>query len=165
MDGGNIVLERTTLVANSASSRGGAVLVTSAPITVTNSTFSGNRADDGGGIAANAYPTGRQPSVHVSFSTFAQNTSDLGAGIWIGNPDWEDVRVHGTLLDNPAGGSCAAFVPHSSEGDNLDSGRSCFFSGPGDLSSISDPRLGCSPTTAGRPRRTPFWPAARPGMP
>jgi predicted outer membrane repeat protein len=126
-------------------------------LTLTNVTVSGNIADQfGGGIANLVVETGIQSGggvvTQVSASTLTMtnvtvtgNTPGglLGAGCSGLNCEQGSIHLTNTIMaNNLLSANCsAAPVTITSLGHNLDSGTSCGFTGPGDLSN-TDPLLG-----------------------
>jgi CSLREA domain-containing protein/uncharacterized repeat protein (TIGR01451 family) len=138
---GTVALSRDTISANSASGFGGGVSSRD-PLTVTDSTLTGNTAGrDGGGLASVGY------SATVSFSTIDANSAggsggDLGNGGEGGQVNVDDsIVTAGTAAGAPS--LCTTYGV-SSNGHNLfsDDGSSCgTAAGNGDVLS-ADPQLG-----------------------
>jgi predicted outer membrane repeat protein len=97
---GTVTVTNSTFSGNSAGQTGGAILNTGA-LSVTNSTFVGNSATGGGAIAS-------QNSVTLSNSTLSGNSAGTGGALYI---------VGGTLTlsssilaNSPSGGNCFVYV-------------------------------------------------------
>jgi hypothetical protein len=130
-------VERSTLVANDATGEGGGVLLVG-PGRFTNSTLSGNHADDGGAIFHTSSPVcfgfdcGRDELV-LDSSTLAENRAAGGVdGIRGGG--FFLLQAVGTIFANRR--NCELPV-NDSIGWNLETGTSCELDGPGDLSSTA----------------------------
>ena len=79
--GDTLRLENCTFRNNTASGRGGAILIETGAAEITGCTFTGNISGGNGGAIA----TLSMPSVHVSGCTFADNKASLGGGVnWLG---------------------------------------------------------------------------------
>jgi large repetitive protein len=122
----------STLAGNSAS-LGGAIEVEGAAfVYLRGSTLTGNSAKSGTGGAIDTYGCGGGV---VSYSTIAGNSSGL-------NLPCSALMVTGSIIAASAPGpNCAGAAPHESAGYNLDTGVSCAFAKPTDLTA-ADPRLG-----------------------
>jgi hypothetical protein len=95
-------------------------------------TLAGNSAASGTGGAIDTYGCGGGV---VSYTTIAGNSSGL-------NLPCSDLVVTGSIIAASAPGpNCAGAAPHESAGYNLDTGVSCTFAKPTDLTA-ADPRLG-----------------------
>jgi CSLREA domain-containing protein len=121
----------STLAGNSAD-LGGAIEVQGAAfVYLRNSTLTGNSARPGAGGAVDTYACGGGV---VSYSTIAGNTSGL-------NLPCSNLTVTGSIIAASAPGpNCAGAAPHESAGYNLDTGVSCAFAKPTDLTA-ADPQL------------------------
>jgi hypothetical protein len=141
----------STLAGNTAKLGGGIEVEGAAFVYVLNSTLTGNDARSGTGGAIDTYACG---GGIVSYSTIAGNSSGL-------NLPCSNLEITGTIVASSAPGpNCAGAAPHESAGYNLDTGTSCAFSQPTDLTAAG-PELG--PLAAnGGPTRTR---APRPGSP
>jgi CSLREA domain-containing protein len=143
-------VEQSTLSGNKAGIGGG--IETSTTLTVTGSTLTGNKAQQGGGIEVedttirvfNSTMTG---NAHAAIQTFACGGGTVGYTTFDANsPDLSlscpDLQLVGTIVAGPASGTnCAGASPTETAGYNLDSGTSCGFTKPTDLTKTS-PRLG-----------------------
>jgi CSLREA domain-containing protein len=136
-DGGGIslfnmglsVIENTTISGNTAATSGGGIyfwgLGMGGDLKLYNLTVSGNRAGTtGGGIEAASGVIG------VGNVTLAQNTAPSAGGFHSA----ATVHVLNTILADNTGGNCGGSV--SSFGNNLDTGASCAFAEPGDLTGL-----------------------------
>ncbi|MCA9773569.1 MAG: hypothetical protein KC466_14230, partial [Myxococcales bacterium] len=139
--GGALEVIGSTFVGNSALDWGGAIYnAGSTPLTIRNSTLTANAvtngASTGGAIRANTHPTGFTRLVHA---TVADNTSG-GAGSQLSCFECADrILVANSIVSGSgATANCAADV--LSEGGNVESGASCAFDDPTDLSN-ADPLL------------------------
>ena len=102
----------STLTGNKAQ-QGGGIEVEGATINVLNSTFTGNR---GSGIQTYACGGGT-----VGYTTMNGNDSALSLSC-------PDLRLTGTIVaGSTSGGNCAGAEPAETVGYNLDSGTSCRF--------------------------------------
>ena len=126
--GGQIVVDRVTLLGNEAADRGGGIWAYR-PITITSSTISGNSAgEEGGGIWTS-------DQIDVDHSTIVQNESaEAGGGIYADASE-QGVNIRHTIVaSNTSGGSGAPDVGVASGrtvtalfsliGDNTGSGLS-----------------------------------------
>jgi large repetitive protein len=122
----------STLAGNSAT-LGGAIEVEGAAfVYLLNSTLTGNSARPGSGGAIDTYACGGGV---VSYSTIAGNSSGL-------NLTCSNLVVTGSIIAASAPGpNCAGAAPHESAGYNLDTGVSCAFARPTDMTA-ADPQLG-----------------------
>ena len=127
---GTLTLSNVSISGNSADLGGG--IENEDTATLSNVTISGNSADLGGGIE-------NEDTATLSNVTISNNTAGVGGGIenFSGTLTLSNV----TISNNTAGvgGNCSGFI--TSLGHNLDSGTTCGFTGPGDLSN-TDPLLG-----------------------
>jgi len=122
----------STLAGNSAT-LGGAIEVEGASfVYVLDSTLTGNSAKSGTGGAIDTYGCGGGV---VSYSTIAGNSSGL-------NLPCSALVVTGSIIaTSTPGPNCSGAAPHESAGYNLDTGVSCAFAKPTDLTAAS-PQLG-----------------------
>jgi len=122
----------STLAGNSAVLGGGIEVEGAAFVYLLNSTLTGNTAKSGAGGAIDTYACGGGV---VSYTTIAGNSSGL-------NLPCSNLVVTGSIIAASAPGpNCAGTAPHESAGYNLDTGVSCAFAKPTDLTA-ADPRLG-----------------------
>jgi CSLREA domain-containing protein len=130
-DAASIDLIMVTISDSKAGDEGGGIEASSSEANLRNVTLSGNKAKRGGGLIAEG-----DAEVLVNNSTFAGNSASDGASI-LGESS-EPVLIQNTILvakkDNCSGSG-------DSLGNNIDSGTSCFLSGPGDQEDV-DPLLG-----------------------
>ncbi|MFL5331089.1 MAG: right-handed parallel beta-helix repeat-containing protein [Gemmataceae bacterium] len=75
---GTLTVTNSTFEANTATSQGGALLTYYGNTTIQNSTFSGNRASNGGAIST--YSGTGSPSLELDFVTVSGNTATAGVG-------------------------------------------------------------------------------------
>jgi uncharacterized repeat protein (TIGR01451 family) len=155
---GALTLSGVAVMGNTAGRDGGGVFSSGGAVAITDTTLSGNAAVDGGGLAVqtgtlamtNVTVSGNTASSDggglligtVTFTlthvTIADNSAASGGGISGGGGGNDEIR--NTLIANSAaGGECDA--PQTSLGNNLDSGSTCGFAGPGDVVS-TNPQLG-----------------------
>src|SRR5207302_304043 len=140
---GNLIVARSLFYANSGE-WGGAI--TTLPIggatsvTIIDSTFAGNSADQGGAIYVSGSP------LTITGSTFsgnsAANTNPLqGAGAIV-HAGGGTATIGGTIIAHSIGGNCVGIAPPLADlGHNLtDAGGNCGLTGPTDLPN-TDPRL------------------------
>jgi len=133
---GTLTITNSTISGNLARNRGGGIFNASLrPLTITNSTISDNivvRADggDGGGI----YNGGTL--LEITNVTMNNNTAAIGGGI---RNDTNAMLKNTIIANSPSGGNCFGTI--TSNGNNLDSGETCGFTGTGDLTN-TDPLLG-----------------------
>jgi hypothetical protein len=155
--GGGIYARRTLRVIDSTiadnlarsptqsfSSSGGGIFI-AAEGTIENSTVSGNTVrSPGGGAGGGIYTDGQLGLTNV---TIARNQSGAGGGIFAANRPGENFQdavntiIAGNVARQSQGGPNCSGGGLVSLGGNLDSGRSCGFTGPGDLER-ADARLG-----------------------
>jgi large repetitive protein len=127
---GSLTVTQSTLARNSAPVGAALEVEGSSSFSLSNSTVSANTADPGQGVVQ----TYACSSGTVSYVTFAGNSNALGISC-------HDVRVTGTILsDSTDGPNCVGAAPVETTGYDLDSGTSCAFGLPTDLTS-TDPRL------------------------
>src|SRR5215472_2283277 len=126
----------STLAGNSATLGGAIEVEGESFFYLRSSTLTGNFAKSGTGGAIDTYGCGGGV---VSYSTIAGNSSGL-------NLPCSDLVVTGSIIAASAPGpNCAGAAPHESAGYNLDTGVSCAFAKPTDLTA-ADPQL--APLTA-----------------
>lgn len=162
VSGGALDARDVTITGNATTFGGGGLYVTSSSTAaLTNSTVSANRDDTVGGGILNG------GTLTLTNVTVSGNISSEGGGIWNsigtdaslnnvtmtanvgGGISGGDVTAKNTIVaNNIAGDNCAA-PAMISNGHNLDSGTTCSFTGPGDLSGI-DPMLGPLAHNGGR---------------
>jgi predicted outer membrane repeat protein len=135
---GTLTITGSTLTNNSSSGNnggyGGAIFTSAGTVTVTNSSFSGNAATTSGGAI---YSEGG--TVQISNSTFGNNPETIGGGGALSNAG-SSVLIQNSIVANSAnGGNCAGTI--TSDGYNLSSDSTCFFSSTGDLNN-QNPKLG-----------------------
>ena len=139
---GSLYLQETTVSGNTAgtstipsvSGEGGGIYVgpSAVPVSLLNSTISGNEAvrdvegfSEGGGIyAANDFTS--------DFVTVANNSAAVGGGVYT-TPGGGSASVHYTLVAGNVGGSCAGVVDEYVESFNLEDGSGCEFDESGDI--------------------------------
>lgn len=98
VEGGTLVLRRTTIEGNEAGQRGGAVSLNGGSLAVVDSTIRGNLAGtDGGGIAA----SGTSGWVRIDGSTISENSGSTGGGLWASGASAAQVR-NSTFSTNEA---------------------------------------------------------------
>lgn len=131
-DGTDTLYVTASTLAGNRAGLGGAIEVESAAfVYLLNSTLTGNSATSGTGGAIDTYACGGGV---VSYSTIAGNSSGL-------NLPCSDLMVTGSIIAASAPGpNCAGAPPHESAGHNLDTGVSCAFAKPTDLTA-ADPQL------------------------
>ena len=152
-------LTNVTISGNTAH-LGGGIENEGTAMTLTNVTISGNTADEGGGIDTT-------PNATLTNVTIAGNTAGVGGGISYSIFFTAAPTAKNTILaNNGFSDNCSisttaiGVLPIVSLGHNLDSGSTCAFTGPGDLSN-TDPKLGPLQNNGG-PTQTH---ALRPGSP
>jgi CSLREA domain-containing protein len=133
---GTATIVASTIGNNSTPGSGGGIyLADGATLALTNSTISGNSAATGGGI----YQAGAG-TLSLTNATIANNTASAnGSGLYkvSGTTDFKNTIV----ANNTGSANCFHATPLTSLGNNIDSGASCSFNGPNDLSN-TDPKLG-----------------------
>ena len=146
--GGTLLMVRSSLMNNTVVGDGGAISNDrNGQMTLGNLTLNSNTATArGGGIANINSQTGSdiRPRLTAINVTIAQNDADgQGGGIFAQAPTNshpEVVRLTNTIVSGSdtsgMGGNCAGGGVQS-QGNNLDSGASCGFNQPGDLSSAN----------------------------
>ncbi len=127
-NGGTLTLTRVTIAANTTGGDGGGLAHGAGTASLTNVTVSGNSAHSGGGGIFNLSST-----LTLTNVTLNSNTADFGADGILGGGS---VQLKNTLIAN---NRCSGTI--TSLGHNLDSGNTCGFTGPGDLTN-TDPKLG-----------------------
>ncbi len=136
-----LVIEGTTLSGNDATFGGGGAFFYG-PVSILNSTFSGNAAAYGAAITADQSPSPATPtSVVLTNSTLAGNQAPPG-GAGISTVSGSTVTLRSSVLHD-SGGECDTSGGGTIETDgyNVVSDSSCGFTGAGDLQS-TDPLLG-----------------------
>jgi len=128
-----LTISNTTLSNNRAvvtGEGGGAYIENStAVVTLTNVTVSGNVADEGGGLNV-------EGTVAVNNATFADNAAGLGSALYVRGGT---CTVGSSIVTGSAASHCAGMV---TSGDfNVDSNGTCGIAGPNDRSNV-DPQLG-----------------------
>jgi CSLREA domain-containing protein len=131
-DGASIDLIKVTISDSKAGDEGGGLEISDSEANLRNVTLSGNKSKRGGGLIAED-----TAEVFVNSSTFAENSASDGGSI-LGNAS-EPVLIQNTILAAKKGNNCSGFG--DSLGNNIDSGTSCFLSGPNDQEDV-DPLLG-----------------------
>jgi hypothetical protein len=149
-DGGTVSISNSTFASNSATYGGGGLYNTSGTVSISNSTFANNAAPSasGGGLANfdtvsisnstfanNAAPSASggglandSGTMSISNSTFANNSAPSGGGL-INN--FGTLNIGGSIVANNSGGDCSLPAALQDQGYNLESGRSCGFTGTG----------------------------------
>lgn len=126
---GTLVLTDSTISGNTTNVFGGGIFNTGSADLV-NTTITDNGAGTGGGI----WNAGTADLLNI---TITDNSASTGGGI---TGFFGSVTLKNTIAANStSGGNCSGTV--ASEGNNLDSGTTCGFTGPGDMSN-TDPLLG-----------------------
>lgn len=136
---GLLFIRNTTISGNVASNAGGGGLQNQGSgMYLTNVTISGNTAaTQGGGIWDN-FSAG---SVRLYNCTITNNSAATGGGLYV-SPGWWSAISSATILANNTGDNCAGPPVTSYDAHhNLDSGATCGFTDPSDLSN-TDPLLG-----------------------
>jgi len=133
---GMMTVSGSTLNRNQARS-GGGIDHFGGHLTLTNDTLSGNAASDNGG---GLYNRGPAILTNVTLSGNTANGPDTGGNIF---NDTAQMALRNTIVANSeADGNCFnSDGLLTSSGHNLDSGNTCRFGSPGDLT-ITDPLLG-----------------------
>jgi len=131
--GGTLLLQTSTVRDNGSEAGGG--LFNEGRVTVVNSTFSGNRAQEsalatGGGLLNYGF-------LDLLQSTVAANQASIPGG---GISNKGILRLANTLVADNVNGDCDRTRAPLSLGHNLDSDASCRLSATGDLSGV-DPRI------------------------
>lgn len=133
--GETVRIFRSTISGNTAPGGQGGGIQNTENLTLENTTVSGNRSRFGGGIMQTS------GTLRITDSTIAFNTArQPGGGIFVnsGAPTLKNAIVSNNQSDFAPFKNCSTSV--TSEGNNLERGTSCGFSGPGDKN--ADPRLG-----------------------
>jgi hypothetical protein len=138
---GSLTVLNSTFHGNTATNIGGAIAsvgggAQDAPLTLVGVTVSGNTATNrGGGVFISNATTA------LTSTTIAGNTAGLAGGGLANQFSSRPQTLRNTIVaDNtaPSDANCAAVsATFTSLGHNLDSGSSCNFGGPGDLSNLS----------------------------
>jgi CSLREA domain-containing protein len=148
---GTVEVTNSTFSGNSADDGiGGAIFNSSgALLTLTNSTFSGNSASLGGGIFNDPDPG----TVEVTNSTFSGNSAnDQGGGIF---NRWTATLKNTIVTNSPSGGNCAnLFGTLTDGGYNIDDGTTCGFSTANNSLPSTNPKLADNLANNGGPTKT-----------
>jgi len=139
-NGGWLTIRNSTLSGNLAPNTGGGALHhQGSNMFLINVTVSGNTAaTQGGGI----WHDGAGGTLRLYNCTITNNSAPTGGGLYRGDYPGNYTISSQTILANNTGGNCAGPpVASSGANHNLDSGTTCGFTGPGDLSN-TDPLLG-----------------------
>jgi hypothetical protein len=129
-------VSNSTFSGNWAGDGGGGGIENGGTLTVTNSSFSGNHAWVGGGI--NNFKT-----LTVTNSTLSNNTvadGNEGGGISSDNSVNASTILENTIVANNGGGNCRGTITNG--GSNLDSGTTCGWGSNNGSLSDTDPELG-----------------------
>ncbi|MDQ3911298.1 MAG: CSLREA domain-containing protein [Actinomycetota bacterium] len=135
-DGGTLTVTSSTFSGNNANVGGGIANIDGGALMVTNSTFSGNGAVAGGGIANDGTLT-------VTNSTFSSNGADLGGGIQNAFVATATATLSNTILANSKGTNplnCRGKITDG--GYNISDDSSCAFTDPtskNDTNPLLDP--------------------------
>ena len=135
-----LVIDGTTFSGNDSAFLGGGAFFYG-PVSILNSTFSGNTAAFGAAISTDQSPSPATPTtVALTNSTLAGNQAPSGAGI--SSISGSTVTLRSSVLKD-SGGECdtSGGGTISTGGYNVVSDSSCTFTGAGDLQS-TDPLLG-----------------------
>ena len=150
--GGNAYYVDPGCASPGAGGDGGAIF-SLASLVMTNNTISGNSVGQGGfwvspcaGQAPNGVGSGLAnggASAGISYTTFADNSDGIAnlAGA---------VTLNGTLVADSAGANCSGTISEGA-GFNLDSGTTCHFSAPTDITA-TEPLLGSLANNGGATR-------------
>ena len=120
-DGGTLTVTSSTFSGNNANAGGGIANINGGTLMVINSTFSGNGAVAGGGIVNDGTLT-------VTYSTFSGNGADLGGGIQNAFVAMATVTLSNTILANSKGNNplnCRGQITDG--GYNISDDSSCAF--------------------------------------
>lgn len=177
LSGGSVTLVRSSVVGNSASSGAGVfasgpitalastvagntavnigggleVIGGASTVTVTNSTITGNKAQEGGGIATSVNVGGT--AVRLRHATIVGNTALAGANI-----EGEGLESFGSVVALKQGGGddCLINGSTTTNGHNFSGDASCGFTALTDRQSGGDPLLGALANNGGpTPTRLP----------
>jgi hypothetical protein len=155
--GGNLVLAGDTFSANSGPG-GGAIDNDHSPLSITDSTFTGNTAGSNGGGAIVNYGG----SITIIQSTLAGNSSPYGSDVL--NYTSSTMTFSMSIVADGLGGSnCDQVAPITDNEYNLDSGTSCGFSSAKSSFSNVEPLLD-SLASNGGPTQTMALPANSPAV-
>jgi hypothetical protein len=163
---------RNLTVADGKAASGGGGIANNGALTVTNSTFSGNSADEGGGInntsgstleVTNSTFSGNSAvfggginnfgTLEVNNSTFSGNSaSDQGGGIRHAPPGTATLK-NTILANSPSGGNCFGTVPITDGGYNIDTDGTCV-DPTVTTSKTTDPKLASALANNGGPTKT-----------
>jgi uncharacterized repeat protein (TIGR01451 family)/CSLREA domain-containing protein len=136
-----LTLINSTVNHNQAGTAGGGLFVSGGEVTIGTSTFSGNSAPLGGGVA-NGNPAGSSPAggiLTIRSSTIAANTAGTGsAGIVHGGSGGNRTTLASTIVAGNQGGGCSApSGGFSSLGHNLGVGCTAHFIAAGDVNLLA----------------------------
>jgi hypothetical protein len=129
---GVLIVENSTFLDNQTGDEGGGIgNFNGGDATISNCTFTGNSAVNGGGALYN------QHTMQVNDVTLSENTAANGGA----NIDNDGVlKISNSIVSNSSGTNCVNTGLLDSLGNNLDNGSSCGFTKSGDLSN-TDPLL------------------------
>ena len=136
-----LTITASTFSANGATTYGGGIHNNST-LSVINSNFSDNNADEGGGLYNSIWDYGAsrimQSTVTITNSTFSGNSAVTGGGLYV---DFGTVTPYNTILaDSPSGGDCYGTIIDG--GHNLDSDDTCGLDPANGSLPNTDPLLG-----------------------
>src|SRR5579875_1547295 len=155
--GGNLTLFADTFTENSGPG-GGAIDNDHSPLSIDDSTFSGNTAGSNGGGAIVNYGG----SITISQSTLADNSSPYGSDLL--NYTSSTMTLSMSIVADGTGGvNCDQVAPITDNGYNLDSGSSCGFSSAKGSLSNTEPNLDPLASNGG-PTQTMALPPGSPAL-
>ena len=137
---GKLTITNSSLTDNTVAFNGGAISNYKGTVTIMNSSFSDNSADEGngGGLFANA------GIVTLSHVTIANNVAGQGSGIYVVGEEYDPLlNLHNSIIDYNMGIDCFAETIGENR-DNLIEDGSCFaeFSGDPMLDELAEPEDG-----------------------
>ena len=143
---GTLTITNSTFSGNSSDGGGGIHAQFGTPVTLINSTFSANSASDSGGGIHNV-----GGNFTILNSTFSGNSAQNSGGGIIN--DVGTVTLGSTILsDSTSGGNCSGAITDG--GYNIDDGTTCAFSADNDSLPDTDPRLASTLAYNGGPTKT-----------
>jgi hypothetical protein len=117
---------------------GGGIYNSGLKLFISNSTITGNFADNGSSTSGGGIYNDRG-QLQIGNSTISDNSASFGGGVFNNSSTGALIVQNSILANNLGGGNCSGSI--ISDGYNLSSDGSCNFSNSGDLQN-TDPKLG-----------------------
>jgi CSLREA domain-containing protein len=139
---GTLILVRSTVTNNQASTGGGITNAATGVLTLVNDTITGNTATSSGGGLENL------GQATIDNVTISHNTGTGGGGLFT----TRSMRMNNTIVANNTTNNClaTAAIEGAGSGNNLDSANTCALTAPGDIVN-TDPLLGALQADGTRP--------------